>query len=283
MAAVQLSLQFNGDYAAAGRALRQQFPDNKQGPKHWAAYCEKYHQKFLTQGNLNDAPRTGRPPTITEDEAKEAVRLMATDKYWSVLHAAEHEDYIEALLMRGVSPSHLLRRMRQVDPHLCKHHQIRWCHQLSPELMRERLQAAEKYSKWHGNAINNIIFLDAATIYLCPKTAKVWGLRGQKNHDFLQREDVWALKGCLRYYVAVCPKVGPIALVYITGTMFYHTNYLVRLLPHFNPQLPSSCLPAATPLPMCLPTHALTNSLGQRLHLLASWCKHSHRCVAMLD
>ena len=132
MAAVQLSLKFNGDYVAAGDVLLQQFPNKKQGPKHWAAYCHKYHHKFIEQGNVHDAPRSGRAPIITQEEAQEAVRLMATDKYWSVLHAAEHEDYIEALLQRGVSPSHLLRSMRKAEPLLFKHHHIKWYQVVPP-------------------------------------------------------------------------------------------------------------------------------------------------------
>lgn len=172
------------------------------GPKPAAKgeFIQRWVRRLEKDYDLHDAPRSGRPPTLTDVKAKWAAkefkrgylptptptkkkgakpRKPDREYYLTIQEACTHNEQLRALCADyNITPDALLQRMRKVDKSLKR--QLRDTKDpLSNKEMAARQKAAERFlERWlntrtGGDAfLDRLGFLDKATIYVSAAAAR---------------------------------------------------------------------------------------------------------------
>lgn len=125
-----------------------------------ADFCEKYGERFLTQGTVLDAARTGRPRLIAAEDGERAAELLhkgygtgkRDDGYTSIKQAVQDNPELAAVAKRGTpkqcSARTLQRAIKRAKPFLGKV-TVHFGPPLTKEQCAKRLDASKKnLKKW---------------------------------------------------------------------------------------------------------------------------------------
>ena len=201
-----------------------------------AQYCKKWGCRRLETHTVNDAPRSCRPKKLTRDGIDQVITALSQG--WVLMGANEPKKMpysswsqfcrmcptaIRVLQATGVTRRHLLRACQATLPSL-KRKKIQLRVWLKPETKAERVATSQhllgKTKEW----FESVVWVDAKTLYICPKSAFAWiNTADMMAHSMLVREDrrvrtkpSQLVK--LKFYIAVSALVGPVCLVFTTGT-----------------------------------------------------------------
>lgn len=215
-------------------------------------FCKKWYRRIRLLGSAEDLPRPGRKRLIAPEAATRAARIFEkgmnkgkpADNFCSVAEGCrEKADFNSCRLVPGreepASYRTLLRAMRRQCPTLTTR-SLRYKPPLSKKNRRWRhLCSRKNLQRWHDNPnyFKRIMWVDAKTMWVVPKRGrKVWvNSLLLRPGDLVVTHDALTSSGRpskrrmrLEYYACVNAVLGPIDLVYVTGTTGRRPRYKVR-------------------------------------------------------
>lgn len=201
--------------------------------------------KFVTTGSVHDLPRSGKPPTISDDLARQCAiafkqgrmvnRVIDEDEhvvgavhqfYTCMWEAAAECDMIKNTLNDfNVSAKHLLHRMREVDPALTRV-RLDFKLELNEQQLESRRKAAADMLQKHEQDptyLNRIIWGDEWHCWCSPRDADihVWcDLHDARAREVLpipqmKKGERPTVIRCIAFVSAI---LGPVHIEYTTGT-----------------------------------------------------------------
>lgn len=173
-------------------------------------------------------PGGGPPFKVSAKDARKAVRLVwkgyeadgCRNWFCNMKHALQNCPKLEALRAElGVSARTLQRAMRREEP-LCRQVRQAIKRALSAANRDQRSAACSRLLTWPLSWLLRTFWLDAATIYVIPKSQAAFvppEFQDRVASDpRLPSHISKATK--LKFYICVNAVVGPVALVFVTGT-----------------------------------------------------------------
>lgn len=200
-------------------------------PKRLDRFLSRAVANWEERGTIRDAPRTGAPTKVTDEEAVRAVELLwagfkdaeGQQQYYSSLqHALDTCPALEDLRRgcahgKGVTAETLLTHMKRVEPRLRKR-RVEFRRELSPANRRERVAASTKLLLWGTSRLRRVFWIDAATVWLVPKGMRVLAPPGCELVVEDSRLNNTKRMQKLKFYVCVNAIFGPVMLKFVTGT-----------------------------------------------------------------
>lgn len=222
--------------AAAAAEFRRAYPE---AVRHPGKFCKKWGQRFAATGSVADAPGRGRPPAVPLAVARRAAALMRrgpgtgnpADNYTSISDAVDRCSELAAILEEcGCTPGTLMRAMRAADPNLVQRAQ-RFRPPLSQKNRKLRLALARRNLRLVHDVPTywrRVVWVDAKKLWLRPASGLVWTDRRNPPPVHTHRHlNSGGRPICLHYYAAVNADLGPIAIVFVTGTTGLNCTYKV--------------------------------------------------------
>lgn len=224
--------------------------DGKYSLARPAEFCRTWGQRRIATGAVEDAPRSGRPRKLTAawiDQCITALshgyirletrgpkrvpfRSWAQFCQWSPVAMA-------CLQATGVTSAHLLRACQLSLPTL-KRVKIYIRVWLAPATKAARVADATTLLAKHPDWFKAVVWVDAKTLYINPKSTYAWVNTADMSPNDLIREDRrYKARGKelvkLRFYLAVNALCGPVALIWTTGTTGLKSDRLpIPFLPY---------------------------------------------------
>lgn len=203
-------------------------------------FVERVADKFEKTGDMKDASRSGRPPSIPPSLVKECADILREGYeynglqcwYVSVEEAARVSPRMARLIGKAqCSPKDMWKAVQRSTPDLIlKKLEVKM--PLEPDVKAARQEAAAKGMQLTEEDLMRMVFIDEKTIYARPCTSvKVICPRGT---ELTIGEDWRLLKGGKRSVVvvkgifAVNAVIGPVLWRPLSGTDGYDTPYKVR-------------------------------------------------------
>jgi hypothetical protein len=228
-------LQANEDAEVAAELLKDRL-GARQTPCRPKIYCEFWGKRRLTTHNVADAPRSGAPRRLSQQQID--VAITALSQGWLLLGANEatrkpYSSWLDfctncptasnILQSTGVHPRHLLRACKATLPTL-KRAKIQLRVWLKPATKAERVSKSQTLLGMTDGWFQSVVWVDAKTLYISPKSAFAWiNTADMMAHSMLVREDrrikpkpSQMVK--IKFYIAVNAMYGPVAMVFTTGT-----------------------------------------------------------------
>lgn len=170
-------------------------------------FVKRWFHNFRTKGNVDDAPRSGRPPKIPDLAAREAAEILSAGytvqrtvrqqpvvehKYFSTVAEAVASNTIlqQTLRTYAATPEQLLDAIHRVAPDV-ERRRVTFRHQLSTgEMSKRTTVAAGLLQRYHAdpNLLQRMVFIDETTILthsLKHEHIDVWVNRSDPTfHDF---------------------------------------------------------------------------------------------------
>ena len=216
-----------------------------------ARFCKKWGDKRISSGDVHDAPRSGRPKQLTQDWLDQCITALSAGygrmdstgikmvpyRTWTQFCRIS-PTALACLQATRVTPAHLLRACMQALPTL-KRVKIQVRVWLKPDTKAARVAACETLLAKAAAWFDAVIWLDCKTLYINPTTSYAWVNTATMSPNDLVREDKRVnARGKelvkLKFYIAVNAKLGPVALVWVTGTKGLKHD---RRPPPFKPYL----------------------------------------------
>lgn len=159
------------------------FKDQQQLSEPSATFVSRWYDRFRESGDVDDAPKTGRPPKIPDDQAKQAAaiisagytaevpvrgQLLQQHKYFrTVPEAIAHEDALRIITTTyDATPTQLLNAIHRVAPELVQR-RVTFRHRLSDSEKAHRQRVATDLLARHHTdptLIPRMVFVDETTI-----------------------------------------------------------------------------------------------------------------------
>lgn len=209
-------------------------------PGNPSEFIHYWWKALQERGSLLDVQH-GRTSIIPPEEAERAAHLfwggyMAEGQHvyaTSIKDGLDNIPDLEALRQRwGVTPSTLLRAMKEAEPHLKKRHEERRI-QYTPEEKRARLHRAIELRRGARSRLQKIFWIDESHVYIVPKGYTVYAPPEASlviEDERLVRDFRKVVK--LRFYCVVNAVKGPVYMRFTTGTTGLKTAYKVRCCKH---------------------------------------------------
>lgn len=184
-------------------------------------------------GSLHSPRRTGRKAKVTAEQAQRALDLLwkgyvsegRRRYYTSIKQACDNNKGLAAIIKEcGCKPRTLLSAMRQLEP-TCRRRREAVKRLLTAENRAARLASSRALLEWPLDKLRRVFWIDAATIYCSPKSLAVYAPPG--SHLVITDERVPSHSTQLRklkFYICINAILGPVALVFITGTSEHRTE-----------------------------------------------------------
>jgi hypothetical protein len=255
--------------AAAAAFFRQKYPDAVRRP---GEFCKKWGLRLRETSTVADAPGRGRRCKVSEADARRGAAIMMAGPpgrgsgvgFTSIQHALEHSPELRNILERSrVTPATLLRHMRRAQPNLVQR-ALRFRPPLSQKNRKLRLQLAKRNRRLlHDQPAywRRVIWLDAKKLWVRPEGGLVWTDR-RRPLPILSYPG-YSSSGraqLLHYYAAVQADLGPIGIVFVTGTPGQLRVYTVSGRVGWLGWWDTACLPATSAAP--LSAHHLLSKQG---------------------
>lgn len=215
----------------AGAAELRSRQGSEHIPTHAARYVCKWGLRTISGLGVVDAPRSGRPPTVTTahvDAVAQRIAAGFTDcagqqKHFPSWKAAFADPGVHTcVLAAGCSDAHMLRLLHDTNPQLAAM-RMHYKKPLTPECMSMRVDVCQQLLKWRPAQMRRVFWLDAATIWVDVTDGTVIvdkdhirDLELTQSHPVKPRYNSQAVK--LRFYAVVNAIAGPVILVMTTGT-----------------------------------------------------------------
>lgn len=242
---------------AARKWFREHAPDKscRDDKNMWRA-IDKWGPHLEKHATLFDKPRSGRPPVISDEDAKELGRLMAAGyhikhkraRLWrgfcSLKDTVENVEEAKEILGKyggeeGVNLQSVMRRINKVVPWLahCKR-TVDFKTELDPETKEERAKEAAVLVKKALEELNGVVWIDAKKIEVsAPEGLKVYDQDTKRVVEDARLSKGKSRRGVitLHYYAAVNALVGVVTFVWVTGTTGLNKNMKTQASTSFTP------------------------------------------------
>ena len=227
-------LESSRDKKAAARLLLERL-DGRAVVSRPVRFCCYWGERRIESGSVKDRPRAGRPKKLTSvwvdavltDLSKGYARDDSTGRklvpYRSWSQFCCNSPVADACLSTTrVTPRHLLRVCLAALPTL-KRVKIQLRVWLKPVTKQARVDECEKLLLKSVDWMDAVIWCDGKTLYINPTTAYAWvNTADMSPHDLVREDRRVRVRGGdqvkLKFYIAVNAKVGPVKLVWVTGT-----------------------------------------------------------------
>ena len=186
--------------------FQTQFPDQPAKlSEPGSAFVKRWWERFRTKGNVDDDPKSGRPPKIPDDKAREAAKIVC--RGYTVQHTVRQEIVTELKYFSSVAeaiaysatlhdtlrdykatPQQLLSAMHRAAPSLVQR-RVTFRHHLAEDEEAKRKSVADDLLVWLQNdpsLLTRMVFIDETTI-------QTHGLK----HDHIQ---VWMNSSDTRFH-----------------------------------------------------------------------------------
>lgn len=242
-----------GSTSAAKKAAKAWFLKNAPGGygsnNVWRT-IEKWGLHFEAHGTVHDNPRSGRPPVVSDEHARELAELMANGYHikvkrlqvWrgfcSLKDAMEHCPRVQDILAEypaDVDLKSLQRRIYKVAPWLkaCKR-SVDFKTELDADTKAERAEAAAEMQQQALEELRGVVYTDAKKLHVKPpKKIKVYTLDADRVVEDGRLPQGKFGKGIvLHYYAAVNALIGVVAFAWVTGTTGLRKGYKTQVGMH---------------------------------------------------
>lgn len=220
------------------RAAVQLFKERNTGslPPNIARYIHTWVAAFQKQYSVHTPTSPGRPAKLKPEEAERAVEVLwrgfkalGQQRYYRTIEQAVHRSAeLSAMCKKHeITPRTLLTHMMAVEPRCRRRLQaVKRLH--TAENARQRREACQKLLGWPIDYLRRTFWIDAATIYIVPKSMKVLAPPGAQlvlTDDRLPTHSSKLQK--LRFYICINAILGPVAIKFVTGTSEAEGDWLV--------------------------------------------------------
>jgi len=202
--------------------------------KRWAEHYQKH-------GHVEDAPRSGRPSTLAEDEATQLAKFLKAGTHFmpmptevepdpravhrfftSVQDAVDHCPTLsEACNKHNIRPRQLLRRLLAVDGNLVRR-MTDYKLPFTPAQMAARMEAASQLLRMPMADLQRVVWIDCATFWVDPTNLNqvVWCDRSDARVEAVvtAHGEPSHKKYKLKFIVAVSGSHGPVYMEFVSGT-----------------------------------------------------------------
>ena len=225
-------------FAACGQQFAGHHPDTSASNA--TRFAQVTLERLENTGSFEDAERSGRPPTISEDESREACELflagIQTEPYFigytSLKHALIGCDKLLAikvkhnLTLKGLWKAMKTQRRKDELPPF-KKIVLTFKSPLEEVDHEERLKVAEDWLKRGCQALLRFVFIDEKTEYV--KVQGSYSCYAPDGEESSTRESPVPLqKGAkVKWLAAVSGLTGPVFFGLTTGTKGYLSHYQV--------------------------------------------------------
>lgn len=254
------------DYNKAGRVLTVQlgyfqnkFPDQPIEIRETKAqFCRRWWCHFEERGNVHDAPRTGRPPKVSDADALKAAQIITAGynatcmaygrqtvehKYFgTIADAVAHSDTLQEILRNSRATNQQLREaIHRVSPDVV-HRRVSFKHRLTDaEKAKRMVVCTDLLSRHHHDRtlLHKMVFIDETTIMthgLKSAHVHVWVNSSDPNfHDYHTVPGKAYRPAKVHVIAAVTahpqyePSAGVVYVEFTTGTTKIHRRHNLRL------------------------------------------------------
>lgn len=207
--------------------------------KDHAKFIKRWGPALLRNGCVTSRPRSGRPSKVTDEVARAACETFKAGFVWRdgvVRHFHSIGEACNArngplrplLIAHNVSARTLLSRMLEVDRNLVRVKEaVKWPFSTAQKKAR-REAAAALLATVQADPLfwQRVVFLDQKKLWVNIGARFVYVDKRQGEALIANSAFDGKLRACcLSFYIAVSALVGPVALVFVTGT----TGHVVRL------------------------------------------------------
>lgn len=231
--------------------------NNAVGPStKWPRFLSLTWKRFCETGDVNDAPRSGRPADIELPHVEEAANILEKGYihngrqcwYVNVEEAAKFcPAMAEVLRKADCTPKKMWKAVQRHRPNLVKK-TIHVRPPFSQQLRFERLLAAEKCLYLTEEELMRIVFIDEKTLYVRPRKAvecicpKDTVLPICEDFRLVNKGKKAAIK--IKCIFAVSPTIGAVLWRPLSGSDGYTTRYKVSRSQAVSslPSLPTKCV-----------------------------------------
>lgn len=236
-AAVKAYVQSGADIKAAKAIFRQLRP--RDNISRLDRFIRKWSSAFEKKGSVSDNGRSGRRLKIDDTTAAQLsavfkagyVCAAQTVHYTSVAQARQSNAAFKALLgPLKVGNRTVLAAMKRSDSGLCRRI-VTIKKAFNAAEMRTRVSIANQCLSIPDAHRLRCVYIDAKKLYLVPpKTMKVYMDKADADMDTVLEVPQMSKPACLTFYIAVNAILGPVALVFTSGTTDFTTKkvYTVR-------------------------------------------------------
>lgn len=226
LAAFQAWTQANANYKKA-MEMFQQHPGFKSITRP-DRFLRRWGAGFAQRKSFSDKKRPGRRRILSAELVRKAVSIFTAgdlqhdppQPFTGIREALELSAELRAIASpHNMNPRTLLRNMQAAQPSLVKRME-----DLKPildqRLKTKRLVACDNLLKFSDQWFRRVFWLDAKTMHIEPKARKVWvdskapmPIRSDARKPRSGKD-----RRTLHFYAMVNWCVGPVALIYVTGT-----------------------------------------------------------------
>lgn len=205
-----------------------------------AGFIARWARMFEKRFTVADAPRTGQPIKLPQDEVDKCVERFADGiivdgvqrcHYHSLREACTYDSYYELVLARYmVTEETLWRRMRETGKLKRRKEEVKWDFSRVEQHLRvmSAKEAHELHLATNGASTDGLIFLDEASLYIDAREGS-WVWCREHEHPMLLTQ-AWRQKSKrkLKWYLAVNKLMGLVKLDFVTGTTDMKQQFTVR-------------------------------------------------------
>jgi len=227
-----------GNLRDAVRWLKQEYgsPPSVDIPGFIARWARRFEQRFT----VADAPRTGQPMKLPQNEVDKCVERFADGiivdgvqrcHYHSLREACSYDSYYEVVMARyAVTEETLWRRMAATRVLRRRKEEVKWDFSRVEQHLRVSAasEAYELHQNTNGASTDGCIFLDEASLYIDAREGS-WVWCREHEHPMLLTQ-AWRQKSKrkLKWYLAVNKLMGLVKLDFVTGTTGLPQRFTVR-------------------------------------------------------
>jgi hypothetical protein len=235
-----------GNLAAAVRLFKTGTDSDGRAVEHYQAeaqdvsdarnYVQRWSGAFAQSGTVTDAPGRGRKPKVPH-----AALVMAADAfkagfcddsgtvhyYTSIQEALDgpmaHPYLVDLRQRFDVSDGYhtLLLRMREVDPDLTQAKRSAK-HKFTPAQKQKRIEYCQMWLEKEFQAMElellATVWIDAKKGYTEYNKESVWTSRSATHEPDFHMDPERYGKTALNFYIAVNALIGPVSIVFVSGT-----------------------------------------------------------------
>jgi hypothetical protein len=226
----------NGDLKLAVKYFTSMEPKAAAQMQRPSQNLKRWALDWGDRGTYHGKRRGGRHIKVPDSRVQRCIAAMKTARriggvmrhYHSVKEAARHESIINSTCAEyKVDYPYLLRAMHRKDPNLTKGHE-KLRRYLDKAHRKQRMRAANYLKRQPLKYRKRIFWLDAKHLYIVPPTSDVWCDAADMGSLFVEDPKHTESKPkCLNYYAMVNWFVGPVDLVWVSGTTGLTLRYKV--------------------------------------------------------
>lgn len=231
-------------YKAAAAALSEATKEELADP---AQVVQRHIERLLASGKNEDAPRSGRPPMMSEEQTRRALKAfkngylvkneMGGEGTWfgfsswehAVLEDCTNSDTLRRILTEtGMSVRGMWEALQRANGGKFRIIHIRYTHKLTDGVRKEREKKAREWAQLKDEVLFDVVWIDEKTEWVHGN--RVYKCYAADDAEHIVRHGIMCFgeKKRLRWVSAVSARLGPIYFAEVSGSSGYQTPFEVR-------------------------------------------------------